>query len=306
MIRIGVDFGGTKIEAAALDAEGNFQARVRAATPRDYVASIACVHDLVREAEAQAGVTWPGGRRHVGVAAPGSVSPKSGMLRNANSQFLNGKPFRKDLSTVLDAEVRIANDANCLALSEAVDGVAASAGVVFAAILGTGCGGGLVVHRRLIEGAQGIAGEWGHSPLPWMHDDEHPGLRCWCGKHGCIERYLSGTGFEEDFAHATGRKLAGADITQTARSGDAEAQAALERYIDRLGRCLALICNIIDPDIIVLGGGMSNVPELYTQVPEVIGRWVFSDVFATPMVAAKYGNSSGVRGAAWLWGLEEL
>jgi fructokinase len=300
MIRIGIDFGGTKIEAAAIDRDGRFLARVRAATPRDYAASLETVRDLVAEAERQAGIA-PGGQRFVGVATPGSISPKTGLIRNANSQWLNGRPFREDLSTALGAPVRMANDANCLALSEANDGAGAGAAVVFAAILGTGCGGGLVTHGRVIEGANAIAGEWGHTPLPWPNGDEHPAPPCWCGRHGCLELYISGTGFEADHARVAGRRLAGAAIAAAAQQGDAHAQASLARYIDRLGRGLAVICNIIDPDVIVLGGGMSNLPELYEHVPAAIARWIFSDVCSTPVVPAKYGDSSGVRGAAMLW-----
>jgi fructokinase len=300
MIRIGIDFGGTKIEAAALDRDGQFLARVRAATPRDYAASLATVRDLVAQAERQAGVA-PGGKRFVGVATPGSISPKTGLIRNANSQWLNGRPFREDLNAALEAPVRMANDANCLALSEANDGAAVGAAVVFAAILGTGCGGGVVVRGRVIEGLNAIAGEWGHTPLPWPNGDEHPAPPCWCGRHGCLELYISGTGFAADLARATGRKLAGTEIAAAARQGDAQAQASLTRYIDRLGRGLAVICNIIDPDVIVLGGGMSNLPELYERVPAAVARWIFSDVCSTPIVPARHGDSSGVRGAAMLW-----
>jgi fructokinase len=305
MIRIGIDFGGTKIEAAAIDGDGRFLARVRAATPRDYAASLETVRDLVAEAERQAGVA-PGIRRFVGVATPGSISPKTGLIRNANSQWLNGRSFREDLSATLGAPVRMANDANCLALSEANDGAAAGAAVVFAAILGTGCGGGLVAHGRVIEGANAIAGEWGHTPLPWLNDDEHPAPPCWCGRHGCLELYISGTGFEADHARVAGRRLSGPEIAAAARQDDAHAQASLTRYIERLGRGLAVICNIIDPDVIVLGGGMSNLPELYERVPAAIARCIFSDVCSTPIVPARYGDSSGVRGAAMLWGVEEL
>lgn len=300
MVRIGVDFGGTKIEAAALDRDGRFLARVRAATPRDYLASLAVIGDLVAQAEREAGVA-AGSQRFVGVATPGSISPKTGVIRNANSVWLNDKPFREDVSAKLGAPVRMINDANCLALSEASDGAAAGAPVVFAAILGTGCGGGLAVNGRVLEGANAIAGEWGHTPLPWPRADEFPAPLCWCGRQGCLELYISGTGFEADYRRTTGRTLAGADIAAAARQGDATSAAALARYLDRLGRGLAMICNVIDPDVIVLGGGMSNVLELYPRVPDEISRWIFSDVCLTRVVPAKFGDSSGVRGAAMLW-----
>jgi fructokinase len=305
MIRIGVDFGGTKIEAAGLDPDGRFLARVRAPTPRDYAASLAAIADLVAEVEREAGVA-PGNKRLVGVATPGSISPKTGLIRNANSVWLNDKPFREDVSAKLGAPVRMINDANCLALSEATDGAAAGAAVVFAAILGTGCGGGVAIDGRVLEGANAIAGEWGHTPLPWPSVDEFPAPACWCGRHGCLELYISGTGFEADYRRVTGRTLAGAEIAAAARTGDKQAAAALARYLDRLGRGLAVICNVIDPDVIVLGGGMSNVPELYARLPGEIGHWIFSDVCSTRIVPAKYGDSSGVRGAAMLWDVEEL
>jgi fructokinase len=300
MVRIGVDFGGTKIEAAALDRDGGFLARVRAPTPRNYDASLKTIADLVAQAEREAGVR-PEGKRSVGVATPGSISPKTGVIRNANSVWLNGKRFREDLSATLGAPVRMINDANCLALSEASDGAAAGAFVVFAAILGTGCGGGIAVNGRVLEGANAIAGEWGHTPLPWPQPDEFPAPQCWCGRHGCLELYISGTGFETDYRRATGRTLAGADIAVAARAGDVDAAAALARYLDRLGRGLAVICNMIDPEVIVLGGGMSNVPELYARLPNEIGRWIFSDICLTQIAPAKFGDSSGVRGAAMLW-----
>jgi fructokinase len=304
MIRIGVDFGGTKIEAAALDHDGRFLSRVRGPTPRDYAASLAAVRGLVAEAERQAGGVP--GKRFVGVATPGSISPRTGLIRNANSLWLNGKAFQKDLGTTLQAPVRMANDANCLALSEASDGAGAGAAIVFAAILGTGCGGGVVAHGRVVEGANAIAGEWGHTPLPWPTGDEYPAPPCWCGRHGCLELYVSGTGFEADHARVTGGKLSGAEIAAAARQGDAQAQASLGRYVDRLGRGLAAICNILDPDVIVLGGGMSNLPELYARLPAEIARWIFSDVCSTRVVPARYGDSSGVRGAAMLWGVGEI
>jgi fructokinase len=295
MIRIGVDFGGTKIEAAALDGEGRFQARVRAPNPGEYEAARSVVRDLIAEAERQAGA-----RGSIGVGTPGSVSPRTGLMRNSNSLYLNGRPFREDLETTLGRPVRMANDANCLALSEAMDGAAAGAGVVFAGILGTGCGGGLAANGRLIEGRNGIAGEWGHNPLPWPTPAELPAPRCWCGKPGCLELYISGTGFRTDYARS-GKTLDGPAIVAAARAGEAAATAALDRYVDRLARALATVVNVVDPDAIVLGGGMSNVAELYERVPAAIGSYIFSDTFETPLVAAAHGDSSGVRGAAWLW-----
>ena len=296
MIRVGVDFGGTKIEAAALDAAGHVLARVRRPNPRDYPAALETVRELVAEVAATAG---PCDR--VGVATPGSISPRTGMIRNANSTWLNSRSFQPDLERVLAMPVRLANDANCLALSEAVDGAGAGARVVFAVIVGTGCGGGLAVERRVIEGANGIAGEIGHIPLPWPRPEEVPGPACWCGQSGCLETYVSGTGFARDFEAATGEPRSAEAIVEAARHGDAASAAALERYVDRLGRGLAVMANLLDPDAIVLGGGMSNVGEIYPRLPEAIGRYVFSDVFDTPVLKAAHGDSSGVRGAAWLW-----
>ena len=295
MIRIGVDFGGTKIEAAALDGDGRFQARVRAPSPPDYEAALAVVRDLVREAEHQAGARAAA----VGVGGPGSISPASGLMRNANSTHLNGQPFPEDLARTLERPVRYANDADCLALSEATDGAGAGAEVVFGVVLGTGCGGGVVAHGRLVSGANRFAGEWGHTPLPWAAGDEHPGPRCWCGRLGCMELWVSGSGF----ARAAGRSAH--EVVAAARAGESAAAAELDRYIDRLARGLAVICDILDPDVFVLGGGMSNVDELYTALPARIGRHVFSDSFATPVRRALHGDSSGVRGAAWLWPPDE-
>ena len=291
MIRIGVDFGGTKIEAAALDADGRFQARVRVPTPPDYADRLTATRDVVVEAERQAGVRVS----RVGVGGPGSPNPASGLMRNSNSTVLNDKPFPADLERALSRPVRYANDANCLALSEATDGAAAGAGVVFAVIIGTGCGAGIVVDRRVVEGRNRIAGEWGHTPLPWPRADEYPGPACWCGRRGCLELWLSGSGF----THLTGRTREAA--AAAAAEGDGAALALLDAYIDRLARGLAVTVDILDPDVIVLGGGMSNIAALYEMLPQVIERHVFSDAFDTPIVAAVHGDSSGVRGAAWLW-----
>ena len=296
LIQIGVDFGGTKIEAAALDADGHFLSRVRAPNPGGYDAAIKSVCDLVAAAEAEAG-----GRGTVGVGAPGSISPRTGVMRNANSTYLNGRRFREDLATAMGREIRLANDANCLALSEVVDGAATGSQVAFAIILGTGCGGGLVVNGHLVEGANGIGGEWGHNPLPWPTHEEVAATQCWCGQRGCLETWVSGSGLQRDYERAGGARLDGASILQAARDGDAHAAAAVDRYIHRLGRGLAAIVNILDPDTFVLGGGMSNVAELYERLPAAIRPWVFSDTWEAQIVPARWGDSSGVRGAARLW-----
>lgn len=295
-MQIGVDFGGTKIEVAALDPDGRFLARMREANPGDYEEAIEVICRLVACVERETGRAGL-----VGVGAPGSISLRSKTMRNANAVWLNGRRFREDLSAALGREIRLANDANCLALSEATDGATMGAKVAFAVILGTGCGGGLTVHGELIEGANHIAGEWGHMPLPWPGPDEIPGEVCWCGKSGCLETWLSGVGFARDYERATGRALKAEEVVAAARTGDNAAAAALERYIDRLGRALAVLCNIVDPDVIVFGGGMSNVAEIYERTPGVIARYVFSDALRTRLVAAKWGDSSGVRGAARLW-----
>lgn len=298
MIRIGIDFGGTKIEAAALDPDGKVVARRRVSNPGAYEPAIEAVRGLVAAVEHEAGVQGAS----IGMGIPGSISPKTGMVRNGNSTWLNGRPFNQEVERALGRPVRMENDANCFALSEASDGAGAGAQVVFGAILGTGCGGGVVVRGRTVEGVNGIAGEWGHTPLPWPRPSEYPGNSCWCERGNCLETWISGTGFEEDYRRATGLTLTGAQIVA---SGDREAQAALDRYIDRLARGLAVICDILDPDVIVLGGGMSNVDALYDRLPGVTARYAFTDVFETRIVRAMHGDSSGVRGAAWLWPLEE-
>ena len=297
MIRIGVDFGGTKIEAAALDGAGQFAARVRKPNPGDYAGALEVVRELIGEVERQAGA--PGAT--VGFGVPGSLSPKTGLMRNANSVWLNGKPFQEDLQKVLGRAVRLENDANCFALSEAIDGAAKGAAVVFGAILGTGCGGGVVVRGHTVAGVNRIGGGWGHTPLPWPSAEERGARTCWCGRRDCLEQWISGTAFGHDYREATGELLTGDVIVTRARSGEAAAVATLDRYVDRLGRGLAVICDILDPDVIVFGGGMSNTTELYERVPPVVARYAFSDVFVTRVVPAKFGDSSGVRGAAWLW-----
>lgn len=295
-LRIGVDLGGTKTEALALDADGRELLRERVPTARGYDATIANIKRLVEGVEERLGRQGT-----VGVGIPGAISPATGLVKNANSIWLIGKPFDRDLSRALGREVRMANDADCFALSEATDGAAAGAASVFGAILGTGVGAGIVVHGRLVEGPNAIAGEWGHNPLPYPAPPESPGPDCYCGRKGCIEMWLSGPGLEADYHRATGREARAADI---AASDEPEARAAMERYVDRLARALAGVINILDPHVVVLGGGVSNVASLYREVPRVWGRYVFSDDVATRLVPPRHGDSSGVRGAAWLWSAE--
>jgi fructokinase len=292
--RIGVDLGGTKIEIAALGADGGIVLRERTATPSGYAATIAAITDLVRGAEQRLGSP-----ASVGIGIPGVISPATGLVKNANSIALNGHPFDRDIAAAIGREVRVANDANCFALSEAVDGAGAGGHVVFGVILGTGCGGGVVVDRHIIEGRHRIAGEWGHMPLPWPTPEELPGHPCWCGQHGCLETWISGPALAAD-CDGPGAHDATA-IPARAAAGDLQAQAALARHTDRLARGLAVIVNIIDPDIIVLGGGLSNMAHLYDSVPAAMKRHVFSDFVDTPILRAAHGDSSGVRGAAWLW-----
>jgi fructokinase len=297
MIRLGVDFGGTKIEVAALGGDGHVLARRRAANPGCYEEAIASLGELLAWADAEAGTAGA----PVGVAMPGSLSPVDGRVRNANSTWLNGRRFDADLQAALGRPVRTANDANCFALSEASDGAGAGARVVFGVIIGTGCGGGVVVDGKLIGGSNGVAGEWGHTPLPWASAEERDPPPCWCGRSGCLETWISGTGLARDYQGATGNRLTGEAIVARARAGEAQAREALAHYVDRLGRGLAVICDILDPDVIVLGGGLSNVAEIYPAIGPAIARHLFSDSFTTPVTAAAHGDSSGVRGAAWLW-----
>jgi fructokinase len=294
---IGIDFGGTKIEGVVLDERGAEHGRRRIATPRDnYDRSIAAIRDLVSGLAASLD-----GPASIGVGFPGAISPVTGLVKNANSTWLNGRPLRDDLETALGHPVRIENDANCFAVSEAVDGAGAGAGIVFAVIIGTGAGAGLALNGHAVAGHQAIAGEFGHNPLPWMTADEFPGNPCWCGQRGCLETYISGTGFERDHEKAANVALRSQEVIAAMRAGGAAARVAYERYVSRLGRGLASIVNIIDPDVIVLGGGMSNIDELYEDLPAIIGRYVFSDAFDTPVRRNVHGDSSGVRGAAWLW-----
>ncbi len=299
-MRIGIDLGGTKIEAIALATGGEILVRRRIATPKgSYEQRVQAIADLVRGVEAEIGV-----RGSLGVATPGAVSPHTGLIKNANTTALIGRPLGKDLALILDRDVRVSNDANCFALSEAVDGAAADAEVVFGVIIGTGTGAGLVVRGRLLTGPNAVAGEWGHNPLPWPQSDELPGPPCYCGRRGCIETYLSGPGFARDFRTLTGYSLDPALIVEKAEAGDSEALACIGRYMDRMARSLAHVINIVDPDVIVLGGGMSNVSRIYTDVPRLWGAYVFSDRVDTRLVPPAHGDSSGVRGAAWLWPLD--
>jgi len=299
-MRIGIDLGGTKIEAIVLDDTGAIRFRERCATPRgDYDGTIEALAGLVAAAETAIGQTAT-----VGIGMPGAVSPATGLVKNANSTWLIGRTLDRDLQARLGRPVRLANDANCFALSEASDGAAAGAPVVFGVIVGTGCGGGVVVHGQVLTGPNAIAGEWGHNPLPWPASSELPGPPCYCGKHGCLETYLSGPGLARDYAAGAGidaAQITGATVVARAHTGDLHAAEALERYAHRLARGLATVINTLDPDVIVLGGGVSNVTMLYDAVPRWLDQFVFSDHVATRIVPPLHGDSSGVRGAAWLW-----
>jgi fructokinase len=297
VIRFGIDVGGTKTEIVALDDSGRELVRRRVATPKnDYRATLDQIAALIRDAEAQLGL-----RGSVGIGTPGSLSRATGLLRGSNSVCLNGKSIKTDLEALLGREVRITNDANCFALSEATDGAGQGAEVVFGVILGTGVGAGIVVRGQLLTGPNAIAGEWGHNPLPWPTDAERPGPSCFCGQNGCIETFLSGPGLERDHLGATGERVPAQEIVGRASTGDGAALATIQRYEERLARALAHVINLLDPDVIVLGGGMSNIEWLYADVPNLWGPWVFSDRVDTRLVRHARGDSSGVRGAAWLW-----
>jgi fructokinase len=298
-VRIGVDVGGTKIEAIALTDNGETLARVRTPTPRgEYQATIEEIARLVFDLERSCGQ-----RGSIGVGIPGTISSATGLVKNANSTWLNGRPLADDLRHTLARDVRFANDANCFALSEATDGAASGAHIVFGVILGTGTGGGLVVGGRVVEGANGIAGEWGHNPLPWPRAGELPGPSCYCGRSGCIETFLSGAGLSREYADAADAIVSAEAVAARADTGNRDAARCLDQYVDRCARALASVINIVDPDVIVLGGGLSNIAQLYTSVPARWTPYIFSDVVATRLVKAEHGDSSGVRGAAWLWPL---
>jgi len=295
-MRIGVDFGGTKIEAAAIDDAGGFAARIRQPNPGTYDGALHTVKSLIAEVEAKVGPT-----RSIGIAIPGSPSPLTGLIRNANSQYLNGRPFQADLQQYLGRPVRLANDANCLALSEAVDGAGEGHASVYAVILGTGCGAGLVIDGKLVEGRHGVAAEMGHNPLSWPTLDEVPGPACWCGQSGCLETWISGSGFARAHHVATNRNWSCEQIIEAAMAGDASAIQQMDLLRDRVARALAAVVNLVDPEIIVLGGGLSNVSALYEGLDKAIASRVFSDIWNAAVVPARWGDSSGVRGAARLW-----
>jgi fructokinase len=296
-MRIGIDLGGTKIEAIALGDGGVELFRHRVPTPSgDYDATLRAIAELVASVEASVGQ-----QGSIGIGTPGAVSPRTGLMKNSNSVVLNGRPLDRDLQAKLGRAIRIENDANCFALSEAVDGAARDASVVFGVILGTGVGAGIVIDQRIIAGRNRIAGEWGHNPIPWPRAEELPGPACYCGKRGCIETFLSGPGLAREYRIRTGNEMTANEIATTTDVGSPEALAVMETYEDRLARGLAHVINIVDPDVIVLGGGLSNIARLYGTVPALLQRYVFSDGVATPVVRAMHGDSSGVRGAAWLW-----
>jgi fructokinase len=299
--RIGIDLGGSKIEGAALDASGCVCVRRRVPTPaNEYSATIRAIIDLVRAIEQQIGT-----RASVGVGIPGALSSATGLVKNANSTWLIGKPLQHDLESALGRPARLANDANCFALSEATDGAGAEMDSVFGVILGTGVGGGIVIRRQILVGANAIAGEWGHNPLPWPAPEEIPGPACYCGGMGCLETFLSGPALAADHHRHTGQAIEAPRIARAAEAGDPSCRATLGRYVHRLARGLASVINLIDPEVIVLGGGVSRISALYEQVPQFWGRYVFSDRVVTRLLPPVHGDSSGVRGAAWLWGTAE-
>jgi len=298
-LRIGLDVGGSKIEGILMGPGATELARYRVATPRnDYPATIAAIVDLL----ARLMQNSPADTK-IGIAIPGSISPVTGLMQNANSTWLNGRQFDRDLEVALATPVRLANDANCFALSEAIDGAAENAHIVFGVILGTGCGGGLVVNGSLLDGPRGISGEWGHNPLPWATSDEYPGPQCWCGRKGCLETWVSGPGMAADHTRLTGETHTAVEVANRAKSGNGAAIATLSRHADRLARGLAHVVNIIDPDVIVLGGGLSGLSHLYERLPWLMGPHIFADCGSVVIKAPKWGDASGARGAARLWDL---
>jgi fructokinase len=299
--RIGIDLGGSKIEGAAVDATGAMRVRRRLPTPvQDYRGTIEAIIVLVKEIEDKIGTT-----ASVGIGIPGAVSPITGLVKNANSTWLIGQPLHRDIETALGRPARLANDANCFALSEATDGAGAAAGTVFGAILGTGVGGGIAIGRQILIGANAISGEWGHNPLPWPAPEEITGPSCYCSRSGCLETFLSGPAMSADHRRHTGQNLSAVEISRAADNGEPSCRATLERYMHRLARGLASVINLIDPDTIVLGGGLSSISALYERVPQLWARYVFSDRVVTRLLPPVHGDSSGVRGAAWLWRVDE-
>lgn len=296
-MRIGIDLGGTKIEGVVLDSAGAEVVRSRIKSPQGcYAETLDAIAELVAQIDPA-----PENLTPVGLGIPGTVSPATGLVKNANSTWLIGHPIDRDLSEKLGRPVRVANDANCFAISEATDGAGRDFGTVFGVIIGTGVGGGLVVNGEVVTGANAVSGEWGHTPLPWMSADEYPGAPCYCGRHGCIETFVSGPAFEAAFARETERELDAARIVEAAGAGDPDARRALERFEDQLGRGLTVLINVVDPDVIVLGGGLSNIERLYENLPAKVAHYAFSDALHTPVLRAVHGDSGGVRGAAWLW-----
>ena len=308
MIRIGIDLGGSKIEGIALDENGVELARQRVATPAgDYQATLRAIKSLIEQIEMEVGVEIKP-QATIGICTPGALSYANsdvGVLKNSNSVCMNGEPVHQDLEVLLQRPIKITNDANCFALSEATDGAAKNAGIVFGVIIGTGVGAGIVVNKQVLNGANAIAGEWGHNPMPWPDDDELPGPDCYCGKQGCIETFLSGPGLAYDHELHTGHVRTSMQIVKQAEQGDADAEESLQRYELRMAKGLAHVINILDPDIIILGGGMGNIQRLYQNVPKLWGEYVFSDAVNTKLLPPKFGDSSGVRGAAWLWNDED-
>ena len=301
-LRLGIDLGGTKIAAVVLASDGAVRWEQRIPSPRDnYDATLEALAGLVREGESAVGETCS-----IGIGMPGAISPVTGLVKNANSTWLNGRPLKDDLERRLAREVRLANDANCLAVSEATDGAAAGAHVVFGVILGTGTGAGIAIDGLVLTGANAIGGEWGHNPLPWPTDDERPGPGCYCGRHGCIETFLSGPALAAAYRRACGSTVTGEEVVVRAGRAEPAAAQVLDTWLLQLARALATIINVLDPDVVVVGGGLSNISRIYDEVPRRWGRFIFSDQVTTRIVPAKFGDASGVRGAAWLWDLRPL
>jgi len=296
-MRIGIDMGGTKIEGIALADSGEELLRIRIKSPRhDYEATVEAITGIVRRIEAETDQ-----KGTVGIGIPGAISPQTGLIKNANSTWIIGKQFDLDLENAMGRKIRLANDANCLAVSEAVDGAGAGAKVVFAIIIGTGCGGGIAIDQKVHGGLHSIAGEWGHISLGWMSPEEYPGIDCYCGQRGCLETFISGTGFENEYEKQTGVHKSGREIAKLLEQNDTDAEKVTQIYENRLARAIATAVNIMDPDVLVLGGGMSNLARIYKNLPALVQKWTFGGEFTTPIRPAKHGDSSGVRGAAWLW-----